>query len=445
MPIRRVKNTELTYYLICFDSNGNERTGDPDGVMSQRVLDILKTEPITDVIMMSHGWLGDIKDAIAQYDKWIGAMAGNMADIEALRKARPDFRPLLIGLHWPSKPYGEEDVSQSASFAAPEEGGASPIDEMIEGYAATLADTPAARQALQTIFASAVEDVAPSKLPAEVIAAYQVLDREANLGSGNVAADPGSDREPFDPEATYEAASDEAASFGGLSFGAFLVPLQTMSFWKMKDRAAKFGAGASFRLLHDLQTAATSDVRFHLMGHSFGCVVMSATLAGPPTDNTLVRPLDSVTLLQGALSLWSYTSDIPHAPGQPGYFRRIFSERRVKGPFVTSQSEFDTAVGTMYPLAAGIARQVTFEPAELPKYGALGTFGVRGPGLDVVDMNMLAADATYRFEPGRIYNLNSSQFICKMEYATSGAHSDRAHPEVAHAVWETIRCGMSDA
>ena len=75
MPIRRVKNTELTYYLICFDSNGNERTGDPDGVMSQRVLDILKTEPITDVIMMSHGWLGDIKDAIAQYDKWIGAIA----------------------------------------------------------------------------------------------------------------------------------------------------------------------------------------------------------------------------------------------------------------------------------------------------------------------------------------------------------------------------------
>ena len=443
MPIRKVENTDLTYYLICYDAEGKERTGDPDGQMSQRVLEVLKTEPITDVFLISHGWLGDIKDAISQYDRWIGAMAGNTADIERVRQARPGFRPLLIGLHWPSKPYGEEDVSQSASFAGPEAGGASPIDEMIEGYAGTLADTPAARQALQTIFAAAIEDVAPSKMPAEVIEAYQVLDRETNLGSGDVAADPGSDREPFDPESTFEAANDdEAASFGGFGLGALLAPLRTMSFWKMKDRAAKFGAGPAFQLLHNLQSATNSDVRFHLIGHSFGCVVMSATLAGPSTDNALVRPLDSVALLQGALSLWSYTSNIPHAPGQPGYFRRIFSDKRVAGPFVTTQSEHDTAVGKMYPLAAGVARQVTFAPGELPKYGALGTFGVRGPDPMVVDMEMLPADESYNYEAGKVYNLESSQYICEMQSRSSGAHSDLAHPEVAHAVWEAVSCGL---
>ena len=115
--------------------------------------------------------LGDIPDAIRQYDKWIGSMAGNTADIERVRQARPGFRPLMIGLHWPSKPYGEEDLGGSASFAGPEAGGASPVDEMIEHYAQTLVDTPAASQALQTIFASAVEDVAPDKLPTEVIEA----------------------------------------------------------------------------------------------------------------------------------------------------------------------------------------------------------------------------------------------------------------------------------
>jgi hypothetical protein len=178
------------------------------------------------------------------------------------------------------------------------------------------------------------------------------------------------------------------------------------------------------------------------MGHSFGCVVMSATLAGPPTDNALVRPVDSVALLQGALSLWSYTSDIPYASGQPGYFHRIFSEGRVAGPFVTTQSEHDRAVGTMYPLAAGVARQVTFAPGELPKYGALGTFGVRGPDPDVVDMEMLPADGSYNIAQGKVYNLNSSQYICEMQSLAAGAHSDLAHPEVAHAVWEAMMCGL---
>ena len=74
-----------------------------------------------------------------------------------------------------------------------------------------------------------------------------------------------------------------------------------MSFWKMKDRAAKFGESGGFQLLHNLQTASGNDVRFHLMGHSFGCVVMSATLAGPRANNALVRPVDSVALLQGAV------------------------------------------------------------------------------------------------------------------------------------------------
>lgn len=67
MPIRKVENTEMTYYLICFDTEGKERTGDSDGQMSMRVLEMLKTEPISDVLLISHEWLGDIPDAIRQY------------------------------------------------------------------------------------------------------------------------------------------------------------------------------------------------------------------------------------------------------------------------------------------------------------------------------------------------------------------------------------------
>jgi len=110
----------------------------------------------------------------------------------------------------------------------------------------------------------------------------------------------------------------------------------------------------------------------------------------------------------------------------------------IAGPIITTQSEFDTAVGRFYPLGAGIRQQVAFVPGELPTYGGLGTFGARGPGLEIVDLKMLPADGSYPFEPGVIYNLESSQFI-REGGGPSGAHGDILRPEVAHAVWEAVR------
>ena len=48
---------------------------------------------------------------------------------------------------------------------------------------------------------------------------------------------------------------------------------------------------------------------------------------------------------------------------------------------------------------------------------------------------MLLETATYEFAPGKIHNLDCSQFIAKME-GSSGAHSDIAGPQVAHAIWQ---------
>jgi hypothetical protein len=83
------------------------------------------------------------------------------------------------------------------------------------------------------------------------------------------------------------------------------------------------------------------------MGHSFGCIVVSAMLAGPRGAG-LIRPVHSAALLQGAFSLWSYCSDIPVARGRPGYFHGVVNGGRVAGPIITSQSTFDVAVGRYY-------------------------------------------------------------------------------------------------
>jgi len=440
MPIEIVNSLE--YYLIAFDADGKERNDDPDGLkglMSPVVLKELSDNPITDVFLMSHGWMGDVPAAKRQYHNWISAMAANPVDIDKIRQVRPGFRPLLIGIHWPSLPYGDENLGDgSVSFDTSTD----PMEQLVDQYAERIANTEVTREALHTVFAAAMDDMAPDELPSEVRQAYEVLNQESSLSNDGVGGAPEADRESFDPDSIFQAAAEnaESVSFGGV--GDFfkslvLAPLQNLSFWKMKQRARQIGETAGFKLLEKLQQASTDSVRFHLMGHSFGCIVMSATLAGPNGRGTLVRPVNSVTLVQGALSLWSYCSNIPKAPGKSGYFYSIVADHKVTGPIITTQSEHDTAVGTMYPSAVGVAGQVSFAPGELPKYSALGTSGIQGPGLKIVEMDMLPSNQSYSFEAGKIYNLESSNFIRKTNKDPfgSGAHNNIYNQEVAHAVW----------
>jgi hypothetical protein len=390
----------------------------------------LAGEPITDVFLMSHGWQDDVPAARDQYRRWIGATAACAADVARAAQTRPGFRPLLIGVHWPSLPWGDERLGPAAASFAPGAG------EGVDAYAARLADTLAARVALETIFAAAAAPGPAVQLSPEVRAAYETLDREAGLADDGIAAAPGADREGFDPDQIFQQARAEAPSFALLpSREDLLAPLRTLSFWKMKDRARVVGEGGGNALLAALQQAAGErDVRFHLMGHSFGCIVVSAMLNGPGGGGA-ARPVDSLALVQGALSLWSYCDDIPVARGKPGYFRAVLASGRVRGPVVTTQSEFDTAVGRWYPLAAGTARQVEFAPSPFPRYGGLGTFGIQGPGPVLVGRDMLPPEGEYGLEAGKVYNLAAGKFI-RVGGGFSGAHSDIDKPAVAHAVWE---------
>ena len=448
MPIDHVPGYDLTYYLAAFDKHGRERTDDPHGAggsLSERLFHDIEAasghRPFTDVFVFSHGWKGDVPAARDQYTRWAATMAGCATDVDRMKASRPGFRPLLVGLHWPSLPWGDESAIATASFGmtpgpagqtAPGPGDA--IEALVEVYADRIVDTPTAREALRVILTSAMQDASPAFLPDDVRRAYRVLDDESGLGSTGAAGDPGSDRRPFDAEERYQAAREaDLASFGTSGIGGILSPLRQLSFWKMKDRARTFGEGGAAHLVASVQRAAGPEARLHLMGHSFGCIVMSGVLNGPGGAPVLAAPVHSLGLVQGALSLWSYCSDIPVAAGHPGYFRAVVERGMVAGPVITTQSRYDTAVGRFYPIAAGLAGQVAFGP-DYPRFGGLGTFGVRGPGCDVVNLAMLPADGRYAFAPGRIYNLDASGFINGGE-GPSGAHSNIDRPPVAHALW----------
>jgi hypothetical protein len=439
MSIEPIPGTELCYELICYDSNGNERV-EPDGLASDRVEKRVASGDVTDVFLFSHGWMGDIPAAKAQYNAWTAAMAGCESDIARMTEARGGrFAPIMIGLHWPSLPWGDERLAgpETASFAPQAGADVDPVDALVDDYASKIADTPAARAALRTIIEWSMDHTLERELPPEIVAAYATLNAESGLGSEGEGGDPSSDREPFDPQAVVREADDNSVSFAIPGIGLLLSPLRTMSFWKMKDRAREFGATAGADLLARLQRASLS-TRFHLMGHSFGCIVVSSILAGRDGHGVPVRPVESITLAQGALSLWSFCESIPSVPARSGYFHSAVNGR-VKGPILTTQSELDYAVGRYYPLAAGVAGQVIFNaPGSLPKYGAVGTYGIQGIDDRTIDLTVAGIDHDYGFRPGMIYNIESTSVI-KTLSGSGGAHCDIAHPEIAHSVWEAAR------
>lgn len=451
MPIRTIAGTDVQYFLISFDKDGVERAEADGSKLSETVRRIVgdPTEGITDVFFASHGWKGDVPAAIEQYDRWVGEMARS-PDRAAAKISRPGFRSIVVGLHWPSLPFGDEKLPAEGGLLSASDGVS--LDDEVEQYAASIADTPAARAAIRTIVSAARrDDEASDKLPQEVRNAYERLYVETMLddGAGDPGAPPGADHEEWNPDAIYREARSggekvTGAAGPGLLGGGVLdklqswitAPLKQLSFWKMKDRARRIGESGGHKLLRDLQRAGRPGTRFHLMGHSFGCIVVSATVAGPPGGPPLDRPVDSLFLVQGALSLWSFCPDIPHAKGTAGYFNRILKGGLVRGPIVTTRSSHDKAVGNLYPHAADVANQLVLGD-EYPEYGGVGTFGARGLGDTEEDLEMQPSTHVYEFAPGRVYNLEASGTI-KNGGGFSGAHSDIAHPEVAHAMWAAV-------
>ena len=433
MGYHKIDKTDISYGLIAFDRDGAERL-ESAGKFSQQIIKDILSQKITNVFFFSHGWNGDVPAAVEQYDRWIGALIKS-PDVQKAQQVFPGFRPVFVGLHWPSLPWGNEDARPDGSFAAAE--GTDP-DQLLAECMERFGDSPEIRGPLETIFNEARHNMSPETLPVAVRQAYLDLNHALGLGSGGVSAPPDADREGFDPEESYQAELEDAANYGSFNLSGILAPLGQLSYWTMKKRARTIGEGGMHPFLNELQTAtAEQGTRIHLMGHSFGTIVISSMLGGPNASGPLVRPVDSVVLVQGAVSLWCYATNIPFKNAGPGYFNRILPDAKIAGPLVTTQSRFDKAVGVFYPLASRLHGSASFDPgAGFPEFGAIGTYGLQGLDDQMQhDIEMLPADGAYGFGKGKVYNLESSKYICKGD-GLIGAHSDIAGDEVAHAIWE---------
>jgi hypothetical protein len=312
------------------------------------------------------------------------------------------------------------------------------VQGLLAAYLERLGDAPAIRKPLELIINEAAHNFAPADLPANVRQAYLDLNDALGLRSEGAAGPPDADRDAFNPQDAFDAANEQVTptfGSGDLNLGGLLGPLRQLSFWTMKKRARSIGEGGMHNFLRQLQqTTAGKNTRVHLMGHSFGTIVVSSMVGGPNARAPLPRPVSSLVLVQGAVSLWCYAAQVPFGNGGPGYFHRIRTDKKIRGPVIATRSKFDDAVGIFYPLASRLGGSPSFAAA-LPEYGAIGTFGIQGlADGSVQDLGMLPADGAYAFGQGQVYNLDGSQFISKKQGA-SGAHNDIAGPEVAHTLW----------
>lgn len=442
MTVRTLPGTDQQYHLVSFDKDGKERPG-TDGARDSDVLvaRLKATDvPITDVFFVAHGWKGDVPAAIEQFDSWMGTMHA-MADArERERQRASGFNPLLVGLHWPSQPWGDERE------AAPSAGGnllGGNEDAQVDFFADLIADTGPAREAIAQILAAPEQYAETGELPLEIREAYDTLFRASGLGGDTEVGDLLSDQPPeWDAEAVFQDSLEHAPTgltLGGGGFAdALLSPLRQLSFWKMKKRARKFGESGAAGLLSQLMGVAGPHVRFHLMGHSFGCIVVATAVQAAAKDTTTWRPVSSLLLVQGALSLWAFAKEVL-GEKVPGYLEAIVRDGLVDGVIAATHSSHDTAVGKYYPIGARLGSQSTLA-ATLPKYGGLGTFGMQGVEAKSIRVVPGKVSGAYGLARKQLYNLEASEVIANGK-GPSGAHNDISHPEIAHLAWEMIALG----
>lgn len=378
---------------------------------------------VTDVVVISHGWNNNIAEARSLYTRFFQTLTP-----QDLANA------VVVGIFWPSKKFTDE--------------------ELIPGGAAGLggAEDVAVTGGLEDLKAAFLDDAASQELDSlkELV---PLLDDEAirqqfvhRLGalleahtSPNAPEDgrePLSTTEkdvlklfgapvlgPIDPNA------GGAAGFGGAGGGAgfgeffenFKVAAQRLinftTYWIMKGRAGKIGANSLNPILHQLQTQFPA-LRLHLVGHSFGGRLVTAT-----TDGGSSLKVQSLILLQAAYSHNGLSSDYD-GNGTPGFFHKILTQNKVSGPILITHTRNDTAVGYAYPLASRINGD---DAAALggpeDRFGGMGSNGAQHA--NAVNTELLGADQTYQLDPTRkVFNLKSDRFIAE--------HNDVARPETAH-------------
>lgn len=429
------------YHEIEFDKHGDVHD---DSRVSSFVTAIAESTP-TDLLVVSHGWNNDMAQARELYRRLL----------EALRQHRQPDRILadrsipVLAVLWPSKKFADQKLipSGAADFGSPvtEDMIRAQLDELhgvfdgddtaLEEAAALvgrLDEDPESRARFADLLRSVVPDDAAERedgtdrlfqldgetLMARLSAPIPMEGPEPSRGG------PATSLGPFGATAPTTEPTGEAALFAEF-FGGFRAAARKLmnlaTYYQMKARSQRVAERGLHPILRSLRKDYP-DLRLHLVGHSFGARLVTATALGPPEQTPL--GVDSLTLLQAAFSHhgFAHKYDGQH----DGRFRQVIADPRVRGPALITHTSNDKAVGLAYPVASMLAGQrASGFGDEDSLFGALGRNGAQHTP-ETVAATLSDAATAYTFSAGKIHNLRADRYIHD--------HGDVANPETANAL-----------
>jgi len=386
---------EVPLYLLSFDKNGvctSPRTRD-------RVLADAGSGKYSAVHVYSHGWNNVFQEALAHYTEFF-------TEYFALREqagiVRGDYRPMLVGIIWPSTAFlasGEVGPALAGVPAgAPDPALAEVAAELAPDKRRRLAELVGTGQPLGPDASAALagllqpllgRDERPGATPADPDGAASADDLLRNWGSKVQAGRPGQARALPDETAAAGAAGAQPA--GLLEFLNPREILRKTTVFLMKDRAGVVGRSGVGDLVRDLLRASDT-IQVHLTGHSYGARVMLSALASLRDQ----RKVSSVLLLQPAINAWCFADHID-APGRPaGAYRAALDNAAM--PVYTTFSSRDMALGEFFGLAVRRPGEQgdLLSAAPDPRYAALGAAGPLGmPAGELATLTMLAQPTRY--------------------------------------------------
>jgi hypothetical protein len=399
----------------------------------------------TDVFVFSHGWWNNPATAECRY----------RAMISGLRKSRPagltgeEFRPVLVGIYWPSAVFPMEEAGCDSISAPRDETLETSRDTQIEdssirewAAAAFPSSNPSQRARVAALLVKRSNDQALTAPESRELVMTLLQWRDAETPPDEATEGPVED--PFGADAdtvartwaTAENATTENERFRPTNWLNFA---NAFSFWAMKDRAGIVGSRGVFNLLHNLQDLRQRGLRLHLIGHSFGAKLVTGAITGRGPGVAANR-VDSLVLLQGAFSHFAFaTADeikqLGIATSRGGVYASVVSDRLVEGPIVATFSRLDDKNRFYYP-AAVLVRDDFLEAARVSKYGSIGADGIQGPAAEKLTLSTVESP-TLMVKAGRpaLFSVDASDVV--------KGHSDLAHDGVFRLIWTAVEASRA--
>ncbi|MGM9474722.1 hypothetical protein ACS5PJ_22355 [Pseudarthrobacter sp. YS3] len=438
--------SRFPYYEVQFNEHGQ--------IAVPAQADALKNHihtgaPATELIVLAHGWNNDEEEARQLY---CGLLSEVRAELTAARVAGTPADFAVLAVLWPSKKFADTEIVASPAAGLTNaisdavlieqinnlrEATASPDTQAkldtAKALIPDLEDSPKAQAKFADLIRSVLPNPQKEITEADTSQMFFTLDGRDLMD--RLAKPMPVDVPPRD-RAELEVNTDGLGEQGGAAgLGDFFTGIKSAArnllnystYYLMKERAGTVGEGvnALLRQLRDIR----SNLKIHLVGHSFGARLVTTAARG--SDASAALTVHTIVLLQAAFSHNAFAVNFDaEEEGRTGAFRRVVADKLVRGPALISHTVNDRAVGLAYPIASRITGDdAAWLGDKDSRFGGLGRNGAQHTP-EATATSLLAVQDKYDFEGGKIYNLQADGFI--------GHHGDIVHPEVAHAIVSAI-------